>query len=155
MGKQSLDSNIPTDIERGKRIESLRRKKAWTQEEFAKKIGKSKGMVSNYENGHGMRLDTLMSMSSLFQVSQNYILTGERDMSPQLFPSRSIKSPKNFEELHERFFEVYDKSENIIDPIVQELRLLSLSMIEDIEALRANLFQEKIRSRKKESGSSG
>lgn len=66
----------------GKNIRFLRKKKRWTQEDLAHRIGKKKSIIGNYEKGiTEPSLDILMRLGELFGVYWahlvDYDLTGE------------------------------------------------------------------------------
>lgn len=63
----------------GKFIAALRKEKGLTQEQFGEKIGVTNKTVSRWETGTYMPpADALLSMSQLFEVSINEILSGKR-----------------------------------------------------------------------------
>ena len=66
----------------GKTIQTLRKLKNLTQNELAEKLFVSYQAVSNWENGKAIPdSDILLTLSSLFEVSINEILSGERNIS--------------------------------------------------------------------------
>lgn len=59
----------------GERIYQLREEREMTQTELAKRIGKSKQSVSNWENNNILpSIDMLIRLSEIFQVSCDYLL---------------------------------------------------------------------------------
>jgi len=63
----------------GKFIAELRKEKGLTQEQFGEKIGVTNKTVSRWETGTYMPpADALLSMSEIFEVSINEILSGKR-----------------------------------------------------------------------------
>lgn len=63
----------------GKFIAELRKEKGLTQEQFGEKIGVTNKTVSRWETGTYMPpADALLSMSEIFEVSINEILSGRR-----------------------------------------------------------------------------
>ncbi len=61
----------------GKRIQSKRRRLGYTQEQLAEMMDVSVQMVSNLERGNkAIRIDNLVNLSGILQVSTDYILTG-------------------------------------------------------------------------------
>ena len=71
-----MDENIL--IERGKRIQNRRKQLALTQEQLAEMMNVSIQMVSNLERGNkAIRIDNLVNLSQILQVSTDYILTGK------------------------------------------------------------------------------
>lgn len=65
-------------IEMGKRIQKRRKQLALTQEQLAEMMNVSIQMVSNLERGNkAIRIDNLVNLSQILQVSTDYILTGK------------------------------------------------------------------------------
>lgn len=61
----------------GDKVKKLRMEKGWTQDELAKKLGKSKRTVVGYENGetYPRRREVYSQLAELFDVDMNYLLT--------------------------------------------------------------------------------
>lgn len=71
--------------EYGDRIAYLRDKSGLTQEELATKIGISRAALSHYEkNRREPDYDILSKMASFFQVSTDYLLGNEKDVTDDL-----------------------------------------------------------------------
>lgn len=71
-----MDDNVL--IEMGKRIQNRRKQLALTQEQLAEMMNVSIQMVSNLERGNkAIRIDNLVNLSQILQVSTDYILTGK------------------------------------------------------------------------------
>lgn len=63
----------------GQRIFERRRELRYTQEQLAEKMEVSVQMVSNLERGNkAIRIDNLVALSEILNVSTDYILTGRR-----------------------------------------------------------------------------
>ena len=63
------------------RFKQLRVHLVLTQDQFAKRIGRTKGYISNVENGHtGMSSSTVSSICSAFAVLEEWLLTGTGEM---------------------------------------------------------------------------
>ena len=61
-----------------KQIESLRRKRGWSQAELAQRRHISPSTVGMYEQGRRVpSLDTLLAMSEEFGVTLDYLVTGK------------------------------------------------------------------------------
>lgn len=72
------------------RIQELRKKNGYSQEELAYKIGVSRQAISKWEREQSLPdLDNIIIMSDLFQVTTDYILKGVEQSSTQ--NERSIK----------------------------------------------------------------
>ena len=62
----------------GKRIQSRRKQQGYTQEQLAEMMNVSIQMVSNLERGNkAIRIDNLINLSQILDVSTDYILTGK------------------------------------------------------------------------------
>ena len=70
-----MDNELLQEI--GKRIQNRRKSLGFTQEQIAEMMNVSVQMVSNLERGNkAIRIDNLLSISRILQVSTDYILTG-------------------------------------------------------------------------------
>ena len=69
----------------GERIQTRRKQLGYTQEQLADRLDVSIQMVSNLERGNkAIRIDNLVRLGELLQVSTDYLLTGhgsERDFA--------------------------------------------------------------------------
>lgn len=66
-------------IQTGKFIAELRKEKGLTQEQFGEKIGVTNKTVSRWETGTYLPpADILLTMSELFDVSINELLSGQK-----------------------------------------------------------------------------
>ena len=66
--------------EMGKRIQHLRKHHGYTQEHLAEMMGVSIQMISNLERGiKAIRIDNLIHLSQILEVSTDYILTGKEN----------------------------------------------------------------------------
>lgn len=66
----------------GKRIHSRRKQLGFTQEQLADEMNVSVQMVSNLERGNkAIRIDNLIRLCQLLDVSTDYILTGKENNS--------------------------------------------------------------------------
>ncbi|CAM4019377.1 helix-turn-helix domain-containing protein [Mesobacillus zeae] len=62
----------------GDRLKMLRSARKWTQEEVAKKLEISRGTYAHYEiNKRQPDFETLKKLSNLYEVTIDYLLTGE------------------------------------------------------------------------------
>lgn len=90
----------------GDRLRELRNKKKLTQEELAEKIGVTRGTYAHYEiNKRQPDYETLKKLSDYFNVSLDYLITGEDGQipSPDEF-WKEIMDPETrlfFKDLHE------------------------------------------------------
>lgn len=66
----------------GKRIQSRRKQLGFTQEHLADEMNVSVQMVSNLERGNkSIRIDNLIRLCQILDVSTDYILTGKENNS--------------------------------------------------------------------------
>lgn len=62
----------------GRRIQSRRKQQGLTQEQLADRMNVSIQMISNLERGNkAIRIDNLINLSQILDVSTDYILTGK------------------------------------------------------------------------------
>ena len=62
----------------GQRIQARRKQRGYTQEQLADLMNVSIQMVSNLERGNkAIRIDNLIKLSEILEVSTDYILTGK------------------------------------------------------------------------------
>ena len=63
----------------GKRIQFCRKRMGYTQEKLAESMNVSIQMISNMERGNkAIRIDNLVKLSRILEVSTDYILTGKQ-----------------------------------------------------------------------------
>lgn len=64
----------------GKRIQILRKKANYTQEQVAEMMNVSVQMISNVERGNkAIKIENLLKLSEIFNISTDYILTGKEN----------------------------------------------------------------------------
>ena len=69
-------------MEFNEKLQQLRKEKEWTQEQLAEKLYVSRAAISKWENGKGYpNIDSLKSISKLFLVSIDDLLSGEELIS--------------------------------------------------------------------------
>ena len=75
----------------GKRIQNRRRQQGLTQEQLADAMNVSIQMVSNLERGNkAIRIDNLIRLSRILNISTDYILTGREAPENDLALAASI-----------------------------------------------------------------
>lgn len=68
--------------EMGRRIQLCRKQQGLTQEQLADRMNVSIQMISNLERGNkAIRIDNLINLSQILDVSTDYILTGKETQS--------------------------------------------------------------------------
>lgn len=79
----------------GKTIAELRKKKGWTQAELAEKLNVSDKAVSKWESESGLpEILQLPTMASLFDVSIDYLMTGN-ETKKEILMSKAEFCAKN------------------------------------------------------------
>jgi transcriptional regulator with XRE-family HTH domain len=72
----------------GRRIRRLRRDRAWSQEEFASRIGICESSLRAYEHGRTPGLPVLLRMSAAFHLTLDELLNGH---TPDLWRHQLIR----------------------------------------------------------------
>ena len=70
------------------RLQELRKKEGYSQEQVAEMLGLSRQAISKWESGQGKpEIDNIIKLTEIYHVSADYILTGrekeETDPAPQ------------------------------------------------------------------------
>lgn len=66
----------------GSRLKQLRQARSITQKELAKRLGLTKSVISAYETDiRTPSFDTLLHIAAFFNVTTDYLLGAERDMT--------------------------------------------------------------------------
>lgn len=84
----------------GRRISERRRQLGYTQEQMAEWMNVSIQMISNLERGNkSMRIENLLKISSILNISTDYILTGETGLADTSELAKQLKtlSEKDFQ----------------------------------------------------------
>lgn len=83
----------------GEKLQSLRKKQGWTQEELAAKISVSRQALSKWESGTATPdTENVLQISKLFGVSTDYLLNDEFE-SDEDIPAVQVKR----DSLHEKY----------------------------------------------------
>lgn len=91
----------------GKRIQNRRKQLLLTQEQLAERMNVSIQMISNLERGNkAIRIDNLITLSQIMEVSTDYILTGR-------------ESAEDNNALTHRIKELESKDRKMIEMIVE------------------------------------
>lgn len=84
----------------GKRLATLRKQKGLSQYELAKRLGFTRGQISNYEQGTRQPdFDTLEKIANFFECSVDYLLGRSND--PRLSADEDKEVDKKVKELME------------------------------------------------------
>lgn len=92
----------------GQRIHARRKQMGYTQEQLAERMEVSIQMVSNLERGNkAIRIDNLVNLSQILEVSTDYILTGKA-------------TPADSETLARRVASLSPRDRRIVEEIVDQ-----------------------------------
>lgn len=92
----------------GQRIHARRKQLGYTQEQLAERMEVSIQMVSNLERGNkAIRIDNLVNLSQILEVSTDYILTGKA-------------TPTDSEALARRVASLSPRDRRIVEEIVDQ-----------------------------------
>ena len=91
----------------GKRIQSKRKQQGYTQEQLAEMMNVSIQMISNLERGNkAIRIDNLINLSQILDVSTDYILTGKETTNDiQALTARIAQLPEKERKMLEMLVE--------------------------------------------------
>lgn len=107
----------------GRLIATLRKSKGWTQVELAEKLQVSDKTISKWESGAGLpEISQFPTMSKLFDVSIDYLMTGKEPEKEILTISKSELCAKNDDvSLAEEVKDLSndENGKNIVDYILQ------------------------------------
>src|SRR5689334_11137183 len=81
-------SSVVTDLEIGARIRFERKKRKWTQEQLAERVGVDQGTVSGWESGK------TISLNALREVLQEYGLSEVEFFTPMVGDPQPLKRRK-------------------------------------------------------------
>ena len=91
----------------GRRIQNRRKQKGYTQEQLAEMMNVSIQMVSNLERGNkAIRIDNLINLSQILDVSTDYILTGK-------------ETADDFQALTARIAQLPDRDRKMVELLVE------------------------------------
>ncbi len=68
------------DMDRGDRIAKLSKEKGFSQVVIAHRVGIGRQAMAAIENGGGCKPDTLASMSTVLDVSIDFIMNGDKEL---------------------------------------------------------------------------
>lgn len=90
----------------GKRIQTRRKQKGYTQEQLSEMMNVSIQMVSNLERGNkAIRIDNLIKLCQILDVSCDYILTGQ-------------ETTKDAEFIYDKFSKLSDSDKEMINLLI-------------------------------------
>lgn len=112
----------------GERLRTLRKRKKWVQKELGFQLGLTTAQLHKYENGMSMPpADKLLTLARIFDVTIEYLLTGEMADHTDLANSRFMERLRAIEALEdgdqEAVFRVLDamiikhRIEGLVDPV--------------------------------------
>ncbi len=94
-----------------KNLEKVRESFNLSKKEFAEKLGITQQTYQNYKNGRAIPTEILLKVKQMFNISVDWILTGEGGINTQ---SENIKEKiiKNLEKMNEKSIQkIYHLSE--------------------------------------------
>lgn len=90
----------------GKRIQTRRKQKGYTQEQLSEMMNVSIQMISNLERGNkAIRIDNLINLCQILDVSCDYILTGQ-------------ETSKDKKILQDKFFQLSNNDRKMIELLI-------------------------------------
>lgn len=103
-------------MEIGKRIKKLRQEKDIKQKDFAEIIGLAQGALSSIESGNTKpSLDTIVAVCKEFNVSPNWLITGNEHIER---PDEEKMGFKEFKSRTEKLIEESNLSEEEVEEIL-------------------------------------
>ncbi|MBO5031782.1 MAG: helix-turn-helix transcriptional regulator [Lachnospiraceae bacterium] len=73
------------------RLQSLRKKAGYSQEQAAELLGISRQAVSKWESGQGKPdLDHIIKLTEIYNVSADYILSGKKQSAVSAHPEKKL-----------------------------------------------------------------
>jgi transcriptional regulator with XRE-family HTH domain len=105
----------------GARIKTLRKQRKWTQKELAAKIDTPVSMLNKYESGlHAPAIEKLVELAELFDVTVDFLLTGNRSEDK---PLHNLRLLERFQELEGFSTEDQEAVITLIDALVVRNRV--------------------------------
>lgn len=94
------------------RIKKIRKTRHMTQEELAKRLGKTSSMVTHMESGKTIpTTESIIEMCKIFNVSADYMLFGNEE----------IKDKESEKEILHNYRQLTEKNKGKADLLVEEL----------------------------------
>lgn len=81
------------DMDMAERLQELRRKANYSQEQIADMLGISRQAISKWESGQGKpEIDNIIKLTDIYDVSSDYILLGKEDKKAIAEPAETENS---------------------------------------------------------------
>lgn len=93
----------------GEKVRELRQSKEWSQDEFARRLGKSKRTVCGYEAGTSYPRDRAVytKLAELFNVDVNYLLTEDEEFMTNVGANYGINGQRQAKAILEQASELF------------------------------------------------
>lgn len=79
----------------GERLQELRKKAGYSQEQVAEMLGISRQAISKWESGQGKpEIDNIIKLMKLYQVSADYLLLGAENIPAPPAPAKKERDPE-------------------------------------------------------------
>lgn len=117
------------------KIQELRKKNGFSQEDLAEKLGVSRQAVSKWESSSSTPdIDKILQLSKIFSVSVSELITGERDETASASPTQAAGDEK-YEELLESHLMQIDRMLKAAQPPKKTGRRIFFSALALLSAL--------------------
>jgi len=102
----------------GLRVKALRKQKGWTMKELAAELGIQHQHLNKYESGlHAPPLEKLLELSELFDVTVDYLLSGD-ESAPR--PLHHVRLWERFRTLEGLDHDDQDMAIKVIDALIMQ-----------------------------------
>lgn len=136
----------------GERIAKLRKSMGLSQYALADRLGFSRGKLANYEQGSRQPdYDTLRKFADFFEVTTDYLLTGETEKKKAQLPSLNQKEEKDIAIKLESILESMESDTALSfdgEPMDEETKELVRTAIESNLKLTKQLAKKKFTPKK-------
>jgi transcriptional regulator with XRE-family HTH domain len=136
----------------GERITRLRKLKGLSQYALAERLGFSRGKIANYEQGSRQPdYDTLRIIADFFDVSIDYLLSGDSEKKKDLLPDLTSKDEKDIAKKLENILESMESGTALSfdgEPMDDETKELVRMAIENNLKLTKQLAKKKFTPKK-------
>jgi len=119
----------------GLRIKALRKQKGWAMKELAAKLAVQTQHLNKYESGlHAPPLEKIIELSELFDVTVDYLLSGNQS-TPR--PLHHLRLWERFHTLESMDHEDQDLAIKVIDALIMQTQAEKLARERDSKKKRA------------------
>lgn len=119
----------------GLRIKALRKQKGWAMKELASKLGVQPQHLNKYESGlHAPPIEKILELSELFDVTIDYLLSGDSSVPK---PLHHVRLWERFRTLESLDHEDQDVAIKVIDALIMQTQAEKLVRERDQKKKRA------------------